>query len=67
MEFKLNQARELLSNETSIRKKVENERETLAQKWEMVRELVAESYRLIAPKSLVSELEANVKKPRKKK
>jgi len=41
LEMKLAQARELLASETSLRKKAENDREALNQKWELVRELIS--------------------------
>jgi len=41
LEMKLAQARDLLAAETSLRKKAENERESLGQKWELVRELIS--------------------------
>ena len=65
MEFKLNQARELLSNETSIRKKVENERETLAQKWEMVRELISDNGNNDDTRLKLAKLEASVSTSRR--
>jgi len=40
LEMKLNQARDLLASETSLRKKAENDRDSLAQKWDLVRELI---------------------------
>jgi len=40
LEMKLNQARELLAAESNARKKAESDRDSLAQKWEMVRELI---------------------------
>ena len=39
LELKLEQARDLLSTETSQRKKAEQERDMMGQKWDMVREL----------------------------
>ena len=42
LEMKLNQARDLLASETSLRKKAENDRDAMGQKWEMVRELIAD-------------------------
>merc|ERR1719318_787059 len=40
LEMKLSQARELLAAESNARKKAESDRDSLAQKWEMVRELI---------------------------
>ena len=37
LELKLEQARDLLSTETSQRKKAEQERDMMGQKWDMVR------------------------------
>jgi len=42
LEMKLNQARDLLASETSLRKKAENDRDAMGQKWEMVREVIAD-------------------------
>ena len=43
LELKLEQARDLLSTETSQRKKVEQERDMMGQKWDMVREFISQS------------------------
>ena len=40
LEMKLGQARDLLSTETNLRKKAEQDRDQLAQKWELVREMI---------------------------
>ena len=40
LELKLEQARDLLSTETSQRKKAEQERDMMGQKWDMVREFI---------------------------
>ena len=40
--MKLNQARDLLASETSLRKKAESDRDAMGQKWEMVREVIAD-------------------------
>eukprot|EP00092_Neocalanus_flemingeri_P040430 GFUD01044031.1.p1 GENE.GFUD01044031.1~~GFUD01044031.1.p1 ORF type:complete len:697 (-),score=180.39 GFUD01044031.1:226-2316(-) len=40
LEMKLAQARELLASETSLRKKSENDRDVLEQKWVLVKELI---------------------------
>ena len=42
LEMKLSQARDLLSSETSLRRKAEGERDSLGQKWELVRELITD-------------------------
>ena len=42
LEMKLNQARDLLASETSLRKKAESDRDAMGQKWEMVREVIAD-------------------------
>ena len=39
--MKLAQARELLQSESDLKKKAEQERELLSQKWELVRELIS--------------------------
>jgi len=41
LEMKLAQARELLQSESDLKKKAEQEREVLSQKWELVRELIS--------------------------
>ena len=43
LELKLEQARDLLSTETSQRKKAEQERDMMGQKWDMVREFISQS------------------------
>ena len=43
LELKLEQARDLLSTETSQRKKAEQERDGMCQKWDMVREFISQS------------------------
>merc|ERR1719233_1380815 len=40
LEMKLHQARDLLASETSLRKRAENERDSLSSKWEQVREMI---------------------------
>ena len=40
--MKLNQARDLLASETSLRKKAESDRDAMGAKWEMVREVIAD-------------------------
>merc|ERR1719481_862146 len=42
LEMQLGQARELLANETTYRKRAETERDTLNEKWQLVRELITE-------------------------
>jgi len=42
LEMQLGQARDLLANETTYRKRAETERDTLAEKWQLVRELITE-------------------------
>ena len=43
LELKLEQARDLLSTETSQRKIAEQERDMMGQKWDMVREFISQS------------------------
>ena len=38
--MKLGQARDLLASETSLRKKAEQDRDQIAAKWDLVRELI---------------------------
>ena len=43
LELKLEQARDLLSTDTSQRKKAEQVRDMMGQKWDMVREFISQS------------------------
>ena len=65
--MKLNQARDLLSSETSLRKKAEVERDTLGQKWDMVREVIADGGQTINDDTRLrlAKLEASVSTSRR--
>lgn len=67
LEMKLNQARDLLSSETSLRKKAEVERDTLGQKWDMVREVIADGGQTINDDTRLrlAKLEASVSTSRR--
>ena len=54
LELKLEQARDLLSTETSQRKKADQERDIMGQKWEIVRELGLQARQIVNRCSQVS-------------
>jgi len=63
LEFNLNQAREILAGETSLRKKAENERDLVSERWEQVKELISSDQGLTmndATRQRIERLEASM-------